>query len=182
MSMARSGINFGENGTVTLDVDLIGRVETLMNSSNHDLFQVDESAEQAIVLRQTKDLARKKLKEKRTQLSETKKQKQELEQRISDIKEKGSSAEGGDSDTAKYLEEQVSNSDKTEEKIQEEIGQIKAKLGYLKSETLQRAWRKILGKIDSISEGGNNKQGRLFYVDLPKEQLDAYMNIKKNNC
>jgi hypothetical protein len=179
MSMARSGINFGETGTVTLDVDLIGRVETLMNSSNHDLFQVDESAEQAIVLRQTKDLARKKLKEKRTQLSETKKQKQELEQRISDIKEKGSSAEEGDNATAKYLEEQVSNSDKTEEKIQEEIGQIKAKLGYLKSETLQRAWKKILGKIDSISEGGNNKQGRLFYVELPKEQLDAYMNIKK---
>lgn len=178
MSMARSGINFGENGAVTLDIDLIGRVEVLMNSTNHDLFQVDESAEQAIVLRQTKDLARKKLKERRGELSEAKKQKQELEQQVDEIRQQ----ESGGSKTETELksrQDAISNISKTEEKIQEEIGQIKAKLGYLKSETLQRAWKKVLGKIDSISEGGTNKQGRMFYVDLPKEQLDAYMNIKK---
>ena len=179
LNMVRSGINFQENGAVVLDVDLVGRIEALMNSTTHDLFLVDESAEEAVVFAQTKKKRREDLRAAREELKEARKSLDELDERVKEAKENWK----GKPKTLKNIEkterQERASREKSIEKIEERIDVLKRKLGDLKNETLEKAWSKLIGRIDSISDGGDNKSGRMFYIQIPKEQLKAYMDAKK---
>ena len=169
----RTGINFGENGAVTLDIDLTGRTEATMNSTTHDLFLVDESSEESSILKNTKKRYRENLSKKKQELSEVKKNLKEVDSDIDAASEKSKPEK-----EIKQLEKRKESLEKQSEKLDEAIDTIRRKLGITKTQTLTRAWSTLIGKIDSFSNRGN-QDGRMFYVDIPKEQLEAYMKIKE---
>lgn len=169
MSMVRSGINFGDDGTVTLTVDLVGRIEALMNSTKYDLFYVDDFAVGGVnsqFAQQTMQNDRKRIRDRREQLVKIKKRRTEIENTIITAQNE------------KTINKEDKGLEEEQNTIEGEIKSLQRKLFDIKSQTVEESWQQLLGGINSINIG-DESGGRMFYVDLTKEQIDAYSRYKK---